>query len=260
MRALVSSAGSATSASYRLRAQVGAAALASGIGSASASFRLSGGAASVDPAFPSGTPPLVFGTRYGGHDWSGGPLDRVYGFNLNPTSGVTNMTYDGVLGSPSTVVSNTMVDVLVPAGVDQLGNPPAHVAVGASNELGSTDRESAFVYRPALWQATVARKGYPMALGLESELGAFYQAWLGGVFPGFGLPLSGWDGSVVVLDGPVAFTGLLPTLGGRAEIPLFLPNDPTLSGATFWVQAFVLTNVAPLEGGFTRAVPVTILP
>jgi hypothetical protein len=151
------------------------------------------------------------------------------------------------------------VSTTTPGGVDVFGNPTANVPVSVLNNLGGFNQPDAYVYLPALIQASDhALAGRELKLRVISTPGSFFLLAVGTSIPGFGLPIPPFDGALVIVSNLVPLTGLQFSPTGQDT--LFFPLPKQLGGKTFEFQAISITDLVGPGGSFTNTVSVAVLP
>lgn len=252
---LTMAAGTSASAGYELVGIVGAALAVQP--AASPSYGLAGTASAA--AGLSGISPLVFGTRAGRGPAAGGGADRLLGFGFGGFGSPVSVLFEGN-PAPASVVSSTTIDLSVPPGVNQHGNPLGPVALSVTAASGATGgREGAFEYTPSLSAPATARIGTALCFRLETAPGATWFMNYGGTVPGVSIPVSPYVGALEIVDPFAVWPGQGSTADGHGTYVLELPSDPFLVGQEIAFQAAVLESTAPLFASYSNVVRVRVL-
>lgn len=249
--------GDSASASYQAQAELNAAFPAAA--SASETYRLEPGATWLEPALGSDQP-VIFSVTPASGAASGGTPTVVRGLNFTaPGAGNTNVSVGGLPASGVQVLGPTELQLITPAGLDGLGNPLGGTALEVTNDLGSSQAPDGFQYLPAVYLLSPAQLGDPLNVRLATAPGAIALMWFGLPLPGLPpLTLPGYEGAApLVLDLTFLLNGVfVPT--GELTLPVVIPDDPLLAGASVDLQALAITDPFAPAGSFTNVLNVPI--
>jgi hypothetical protein len=215
---------------------------------------------------PSG-PPLVahVGSAVAGSGAKGtklgGTKTTVFGLRLVDSNGQTAVSVGGSTAVAGAATSTQVVLETGP-GLNAYGNPLGPSDVVVDHAGGSGARTDAFTYQPAVRNLSSASIGEVLQLEYTSDLtGTLYQVWGGGIFPGVAIPIAPFAGALEVWNPAFDLTPLLFAAANDASVPIFVPADPTLVGATLWIQGVSISELVPaLVGSFTNAETITFQP
>lgn len=249
--------GLSQSATYEVQAELNAAFPAAG--SSSESFRLEPGVTWLEPVLGSDQP-VLFSVSPASGAAEGGTPAVIRGLNFTaPGAGSTQVLLGGQPATGIQVVSPTELLLTTPAGVDGIGNPLGSTALELTNSLGSSQAPGGFQYLPAVYLLSPAQLGDPLNVRLATTPGAIALMWFGVPFPGLPpLTLPGYDGAApLVLELTFLLNGaFVPT--GELTLPVVIPSDPLLVGASVDVQALAITDPFTPSGSFTNVINVPI--
>lgn len=249
--------GASSSANYDAQAELNAAFPAAA--SASETYQLEAGVTWIEPVLGSDQP-VIFSVSPANGAAAGGAPTVVRGLNFTaPGAGNTSVTVGGLPASGVQVLGPTEMQLITPPGVDGLGNPLGSAAFELSNDLGSSQAPDGYQYLPAVYLLSPAQLGDPLNVRLATAPGAIALMWFGLPIPGLPpLSLPGYDGAApLVLDLTFLLNGVfVPT--GELTLPVVIPDDPLLLGASVDLQALAITDPFTPAGSFTNVLNVPI--
>lgn len=249
--------GASSSSSYQTQAELNAAFPAAA--SASETFQLEPGVTWLEPVLGSDQP-VIFSVTPASGAASGGTPTVVRGLNFTaPGAGNTSISVAGFPASGVQVLSPTELQLITPPGVDGIGNPLGSASLELSNDLGSSQAPDGFQYLPAVYLLSPAQLGDPLNVRLATAPGAIALMWFGLPIPGLPpLTLPGYDGAApLLLDLTFLLNGVfVPT--GELTLPVLIPSDPLLVGASVDLQALAVTDPFTPAGSFTNVLNVPI--
>lgn len=206
-------------------------------------------------------PPLVALVEDDRGPSAGGTATAIQGLRLTDANGMASVDVGGAAATVG-LLSPTRLEIVTGTGLSAIGNPLGSSDVTVTHAAGTGSRTDAFVYQPAIRSLSSGSIGAALQLEYTSDLaGTFYQLWAGGIFPGVTIPIPPFAGQLEVWNPAFELTPLTLAAGTEAALPIFIPNDATLIGATLWFQGVSITQFLPsLQGTFLAAIPVTFVP
>ncbi len=195
---------------------------------------------------------LVFGAKSGSAPKSGGTAEQLFGFNFDPTGAVvTTVGIGGAAATNVTVQSETVIDLIVPPGVDDQNNPLGLTSIKVKTGGSALEVVDAFTYLPAVVATGEARIGGTLQLIFETEPGATTLLITGSFAPSAPIAFPGF-GTLALTTLPVFFPATAPSLTGSEVFDIPIADNPAIVGFVIEIQAFALTNFAPPTGSFTN--------
>ncbi len=254
---VVGGGGASASTSYQAQAELNAAFPAAA--SSSETYQLEPGVTWLEPVLGSDQP-VIFSVSPANGAAAGGTPTVVRGLNFTaPGAGIASVTVGGLPASGVQVVGPTELQLITPPGIDGIGNPLGSTPLQLTNDLGSSLAPDGFQYLPAVYLLSPAQLGDPLNVRLATAPGAIALMWFGLPIPGLPpLSLPGYDGAApLVLDLTFLLNGVfVPT--GELTLPVVIPNDPLLIGASVDLQALAITDPFTPAGSFTNVLNVPI--
>ena len=204
-------------------------------------------------AEPTGAP-ILFGVREGTGVKNGGQAVTLFGRDLNALgSGASAATFGGQPLSSLSVTSGLTATGFTSPGVNVFGNPLGSVDVRFTNQFGSTSRQGAFAYTPALVLDSLPVVGHGYGLSLHAPPGSTISMAYGIATPGVALPLFNLDGALEILQQITIFVPFSPTpTSGHFQFAAAIPPAPNLVGLKLPLQAVAITDLGILSGSFTN--------
>ena len=257
-RGLASGGSAASGPSYMAELRVGAP--LSGLAAQSPSYTaLAPTVSGADLTGPGA--PAVFGISPDRGAAAGGDIVEIVGFHLAELgAGTPTVSMDGVSGGSVSVLSNTRVQVVTPAGIGAFGNPKGPVDVALTNGLGSASAQDAFTYTPAMRLGDEAEVGGQYRLQIVAEPFQVHLVYLGFSQPGVALPIAGFTGQLELITNVTFFRSGTTDANGDKSYTVFVPDKPSLGGVTFDFQTIAVELVPALAFAFTNRLPLTVHP
>jgi hypothetical protein len=123
--------------------------------------------------------------------------------------------------------------------------------VTVSSSFGSGELSGAFLHTPAVVTPPSALLGTVLDIADYGPVGSIYQVNFSPFETSIPLPPYG-----TLLIGPTSVFALAllvyPGPDGVGTLPLFLPEDPTLSGVTLHFQSLAVISLSPLDARLTN--------
>ena len=227
----------------------------------SANYQLRDGV-SWGPSLVNSNKPIITGTRAGSGDKDGGDQILVFGYNLAASgAGLPTVEFADGFGTNPSVVSNTRIQITTPSGLNPNGNPLGPSGVTLTNNHGTFDALSPYLYEPALVAGTHPVLGRPLDLQLFSDPGSINIFVFGKNISGLGVQLFPFDGAVEILQNFLFLTtAFVPTSSGVDTLSLQLPDDPGLSGFPVEFQVLSVDDFSFSSGAWSNRLTLTLLP
>jgi hypothetical protein len=218
----------------------------SGAQSASTNFKAAEGFLEVGDPQPSSVP-IVFGITPDFGPKAGGTPFTISGINFDRLgTGPFVSVYIGGNLAPSSVLSNTQISAVAPAG---LKGPRAVVV---TSPFGLSFDPDGYVYTPAITTTPVVPLGGTLLIRNYGDVGDAYTTLAS---------TSTWVANTkfgTLLVGPDPFLQLLTSIpypgpNGISDVPVVVPNATVLHGLVVHFQSLSITNPSPVQGEFTNA-------
>jgi hypothetical protein len=192
--------------------------------------------------------PVVFAVTPAFGPKAGGSVVTISGLNFDKFGVGPSVTVDigGNAAGSVTVLSNTQLTAVVPAGI----SGPSTVTV--TSALGSNSSAGAWVYTPAVITTPNSAIGQTFVMQNYGEVGNVFRTYVS-TTQTFANTQYG-----TLLIGPFPLVQLLPALpypgpDGISTFTITVPNSPVLAGLTIWFQSLDISQLSPLAGVLTNA-------